>query len=316
MKICGSHKRKVFGCLLLAMLLMFLPAGCAQGAKSESSVLPVPESEEELPPVATAAEEEKEEIEEIEKIEEETGPAAAAAEEAGPENNAAPENRTDDIPRILCFGDSNTWGYDPANFGERYDENVRWTGILGARLKDRAVILEEGLNGRRTGIGDADSDSLSGLAVLEDILRNNAPSDIVIIMLGTNDCFSYAVESAEKITEGVEELVHLTRKVTQEVQGYEPKILIVSPVPVRIIDRNLDPETEYTKYVEEALRRSEALASLYEELAQREDCAFFDAGTVTSVSDLDGVHLTEKGHLALADSIMEILTEMLPGEGR
>ena len=26
--------------------------------------------------------------------------------------------------RIICFGDSNTWGYDPVS-GSRYDENTR-----------------------------------------------------------------------------------------------------------------------------------------------------------------------------------------------
>lgn len=31
--------------------------------------------------------------------------------------------------RILCIGDSNTWGYIPGS-GERYEKNVRWTESL------------------------------------------------------------------------------------------------------------------------------------------------------------------------------------------
>ena len=31
------------------------------------------------------------------------------------------------MKRILCFGDSNTWGFAPKD-GYRFDENTRWTG--------------------------------------------------------------------------------------------------------------------------------------------------------------------------------------------
>lgn len=31
--------------------------------------------------------------------------------------------------RILCYGDSNTWGYN-AETGDRFPDNVRWTGVL------------------------------------------------------------------------------------------------------------------------------------------------------------------------------------------
>ena len=35
--------------------------------------------------------------------------------------------------KILCIGDSNTYGYDPRSFfGDRYPEDVRWTDNLGA----------------------------------------------------------------------------------------------------------------------------------------------------------------------------------------
>lgn len=35
---------------------------------------------------------------------------------------------------ILCFGDSNTWGYKPDKSG-RYDENIRWTGLLQKKAR-------------------------------------------------------------------------------------------------------------------------------------------------------------------------------------
>ena len=55
--------------------------------------------------------------------------------------------------RILCFGDSNTWGYVPAT-GKRYPVGVRWTSLLQEKLGDGYEIIEEGLNSRTTDIDD------------------------------------------------------------------------------------------------------------------------------------------------------------------
>lgn len=49
---------------------------------------------------------------------------------------------------ILCFGDSNTYGLIPGT-KERYKENIRWTGILQQKLKEKDCrIVEERLCGR------------------------------------------------------------------------------------------------------------------------------------------------------------------------
>ena len=53
------------------------------------------------------------------------------------------------MKRVLCYGDSNTWGYDPGT-GKRYAPDVRWTGVLANRLGPDYQVLEEGLNGRAT----------------------------------------------------------------------------------------------------------------------------------------------------------------------
>ena len=50
---------------------------------------------------------------------------------------------------ILCYGDSNTWGYDPASKG-RLGIDARWTGVLARELGTAYRVLEEGLNGRTT----------------------------------------------------------------------------------------------------------------------------------------------------------------------
>ena len=53
---------------------------------------------------------------------------------------------------ILCYGDSNTFGYVPAGGGKWYPEDVRWTGVLQDDLGDAYRVIEEGCSGRTTDI--------------------------------------------------------------------------------------------------------------------------------------------------------------------
>ena len=44
---------------------------------------------------------------------------------------------------VICFGDSNTYGYDPRSYlGGRYDPDSRWVDILA--IGDRVVNLQHG----------------------------------------------------------------------------------------------------------------------------------------------------------------------------
>ena len=49
--------------------------------------------------------------------------------------------------RILCFGDSNTYGYDPRGFyGDRYEAENRWVDLLGTLTGHE--VINAGTNGR------------------------------------------------------------------------------------------------------------------------------------------------------------------------
>ena len=50
--------------------------------------------------------------------------------------------------RILCYGDSNTWGYISGSNHQRYGNDERWTRVLGKLLGDKFEVIEEGLNSR------------------------------------------------------------------------------------------------------------------------------------------------------------------------
>ena len=87
---------------------------------------------------------------------------------------------------ILCYGDSNTWGYDPVN-ACRYDRNIRWPGVLQKELGQAYYVKEEGLCGRTTVWDDPVEGHKNGLKQLTPILHSHCPLDLVVIMLGTND---------------------------------------------------------------------------------------------------------------------------------
>jgi len=87
---------------------------------------------------------------------------------------------------ILCFEDSNTWGYDPIA-QDRFPRDVRWTGVMRKALGSDFLVLEEGLNGRSTVWEDPIEGYKNGHDDLVPCLETHRPLDLVILMLGTND---------------------------------------------------------------------------------------------------------------------------------
>lgn len=112
------------------------------------------------------------------------------------------------MKHILCFGDSNTWGYIPGSGGQRYDLDQRWTGILQQELGVGTRVIEEGLNGRTTLWEDPTVPlRRSGLAWLPACLDSHRPLDLVVLMLGTNDLKVQFALTPEEIAFGAARLV-------------------------------------------------------------------------------------------------------------
>ena len=204
---------------------------------------------------------------------------------------------------ILCYGDSNTYGYNPYN-GLRYPKKERWTTILGEYLKGDYEVIAEGLNGRTTAFDRDNEDSRNGLKHLKPIFNSHRPIDILVFMLGTNDCNKQLKLTPNMICDGMEQLIVEAKKVANEKQGFIPKIIVVTPAAI-LGDYKDSPFID--ELDEEAIYKSHQLSSLYKELATKENCINLDCTNCLEVSPLDCEHLTKKGHQKLAELLAGII---------
>lgn len=211
------------------------------------------------------------------------------------------DRKEKNMKNLLCFGDSNTFGYDPES-KSRYDFNDRWTGILSHRLQPLGIhVDEEGLCGRTTDFEDEYRAGRKGSEVLPFLLESHTP-ELVIIMLGTNDCKSYYNNTSKQITEGVKKLIGQVRAYSAQI-----KILLISPIHLAdgVGEKGYDEAFDESSVV-----LSRELKAAYHALARKTGCDFLSASDYAEPSEADREHLDKVGHRALASAIYDKLIKV------
>lgn len=204
---------------------------------------------------------------------------------------------------ILCFGDSNTHGYCAAT-GGRFDETVRWTGILQEYLGDSCRFIEEGLNGRTTVFEDPLEEGLCGLSAIYPCLKSHKPIDLLILMLGTNDTKARFCASAQNIAKGLERVVQKAL-CAHDVWRNGPNILLIAPPPIDPLYADTYAAGEMG---EGCVQKSEELADWYLDVADRLDCHFLDAGALNlTMHPADYMHLDARSHRKLAQHLSGLI---------
>lgn len=206
---------------------------------------------------------------------------------------------------ILCYGDSNTYGYNPVN-GLRYPKDVRWTGVLQKLLGEQYAVIEEGCNGRTTVFEDIAEPWKAGLGYLKPCLNTHKPIDFVIMMLGSNDLKRMFHASAKEIADGAEQLVSIIKEFTKEKQDFMPKVILVSPPE---IGADIATSEFARSFDENAIERSKELPVFYEKIAKKYDCIFFNAAKVIESSKVDSLHLMPEAHKKLAEELYKCIME-------
>ena len=189
--------------------------------------------------------------------------------------------------RILCYGDSNTYGYDPRScLGGQYPESVRWTALLQTQGWD---IFNAGQNGRSIPRNGWE------IEMLAQMLRRYQPG-IVTVMLGSNDLLQAPVLSAAGCGERMEGFLSAILKQVPSCQ-----FLLIAPPPMALGVWVDDPKIVET---------SQRLGAQYQGLAQKLGIAFADAKDWNVELTYDGVHFSERGHRAFFTGIGKRLLEL------
>jgi lysophospholipase L1-like esterase len=177
--------------------------------------------------------------------------------------------------------------------------------VLESRLRDSGAsvrILEDCLNGRRTVWDDPFKPGRNGLQGLAQRIEIHSPLSLVILMLGTNDFqFSHPHNNAWAAGQGIATLVNEIRNAPIEPGMPVPAILIVCPPPI------CSPKGAIAPKFAGAEERCRGLAEAYREISSALGCHFFDAGSVTPASPVDGIHLDADQHVLLGNALAPVV---------
>jgi lysophospholipase L1-like esterase len=209
--------------------------------------------------------------------------------------------------QILVYADSLSWGIIPdTRLRFRFDQ--RWPGVVESELLKAGVrvrVIEDCLNGRRTVWNDPFKPGRNGLDGLEQRIEINSPLSLVVVFLGTNDFQSVHHFNVWQSAQGLGAIVAAIRRAPIEPGMPVPPILLVAPPPLQ------KAKGQMAFKFEGAETRAVGLGAAIKSVADELGCHFFDAGSVTPTSRVDGVHLDEDQHLVLGTALAAVIKPLL-----
>jgi lysophospholipase L1-like esterase len=203
------------------------------------------------------------------------------------------------MQQILVYSDSASWGIVPTT-RERLSFDARWPGVMEIALAEqdhRVRVIEDCLNGRRTVWEDPFKPGRNGLVGLAQRIEVNSPLALVMLMLGNNDFQSMHPHTAWHAAQGIATLVAAIRQAPIEPGMPIPPILVIAPPPILI------PRGPIAAKFTGAAAKAAGLADAYRNVASELGCPFFDAGSVTPASAVDGIHLDADQHERLGKAL-------------
>ena len=215
---------------------------------------------------------------------------------------------------ILCYGDSNTWGFMPKKnapeitANNRYPWGVRWTSRLQIALGDDYRVAECGVNGRTTMFDCPMAEYRNGLKDIDVCIQSQFPVDLVVIMLGTNDEKFFFGMSPYMIAKGAERIIERIRQGGYGPDGKNPEILLMCPI--RLHPEMLEGWLK-DEFGQHSMNVDSGLSLALAEKAKALGVHFLDAGAYVTADPADGIHMNEDGHAALADQVIAKVKEIL-----
>ena len=205
--------------------------------------------------------------------------------------------------RILCYGDSNTFGFNVED-GSRFPADSRWPTFMAQQLGTGATVIEEGYNGRTILDVNPYDELLNGTAYFPCCIDNYNPVDLIIVYLGINDLFLSANMEVRRIAETLGVLISIAGERSRNREGDPAGALIIAPPPV-------NPVMTYAGYYAREIENSLQFSLEYSRVAQVYGCLFIDAGRVIQAVESDGVHLDAENHRKLGLHVASYIRDNL-----
>lgn len=206
------------------------------------------------------------------------------------------------MKKILCFGDSNTYGFIPQS-GLRYDINTRWTGILQTLCNNEFEITEAGCNNRTAFIDNPAGINQTGYKTLPEYLKTNF-FDIIILAIGINDLQRFFNPTLNEFEQGMEKLIQITKNLSPK-----SKIILICPSKLNLAGIN-NGIFSY-QFDKISVEKSGKLSPIYKSLAEKYKCHFIDLNNIVEVSPLDGLHFSPKSHKTIAENLYKNLKQTI-----
>ena len=202
------------------------------------------------------------------------------------------------MKKILCFGDSNTWGFVPGS-GKRFDSQTRWPSVLQALFENTVKIVEAGCCNRTAFIDNPDGIEQTGYKILPKYLDSSY--DIVILALGINDLQFFFKPSDSQIKNGIAKLIEKAQKLC-------PNADIILMVPAVLTD---DIFSNYFKeqFNTESIIQSQKVPEIFKQVAEDKKVLLFNLNDFVKVSEVDGLHFSADSHKKIAKELYLFLKQ-------
>lgn len=208
------------------------------------------------------------------------------------------------MKRVLCYGDSNTWGYISGTDHQRYGENERWTRLLQKILGDEFEIIEEGLNSRTLFTEDTrpGKDGRKGYDYLKPCMLSHDKIDIVILMLGTNELKDSFENSAIEIVSMLDKFVDFILNFKSQIDGSSPKLILCGVPPIS----ECAGEESCGKY-KNAVGKCRELIKLCDKYFEYKNLIYVKNDDLNV--GIDSVHLTKESHSVLSQKLAMVIKD-------
>lgn len=206
------------------------------------------------------------------------------------------------MKKVLCFGDSNTYGFVPGKC-TRYDKNTRWTGVLQALCGSDFSIIEGGCNNRTAFVDNPAGTEQTGYKILPEYFTKDY-FDIVVLAIGINDLQLFFRPTLEEFEQGMEKLIKITKDLSPNA-----KIILVCPSKLDLA--GIKSGVFSFQFDEISVEKSGKLSPIYKSLAEKYKCHFIDLNNIVDVSPLDGLHFSAESHKKIAENLYKNLKQTI-----